>query len=144
MSHEPCQRCGGSGWITTPNALCTDNKTRTVRCKCPVCNHGNAERENDCARAVDEFIQSHHNPIVAGKNAEISAMASRLATIEADKIAAHEVIRLLREECRKARAILLADGKEAFDTIAEDRFMYRDARAATDAAGAMDNIAPTL
>lgn len=130
MTNEPCQRCGGSGWITTPNALCTDNKTRTVRCKCPVCNHGNAERENDCARAVDEFIQSHHNPIVAGKNAEISAMASRIATLESH-------IKLLREECKKARAILLANGCEAFDTISEDRFMYRDARAATDAAGAL-------
>ena len=142
MINEPCPRCGGSGWITTPNALCTDNKTRTVRCKCPVCNHGNAERENDCARAVDEFIQSHHNPIVAGKNAEISAMAARIATLEAEKIAAHEVIRLLRDECRAARIWEDSHFEDGQPVTIPHHIACKNkeaARAATDASGAMEN-----
>lgn len=102
-----CERCNGSGWVTMANALCTDDKRRAVRCKCPACNCGPPEVENECARAVQEFIQSHHNPIVAEKNAEIDR---------------------LWNEVRKARAILHADGREAPDVIFEDRVMYRDAR----------------
>lgn len=83
MIDQHCQRCGGSGWICTPNALCTDNVRRMVRCKCPACNCGNAERENDCARAVQDFIDAHHNPIVAEKNIEITRLCEQVANLKA-------------------------------------------------------------
>lgn len=64
MIDQHCQRCGGGGWVTTVGALCTDGKRRTVRCKCPACNYGNPEIEQACAKAVQDFIDAHHNPIV--------------------------------------------------------------------------------
>lgn len=83
MIDQHCERCGGTGWITTEGMLCTDNKRRTVRCKCPACNCGDPEREADCARAVQEFIDAHHNPIVAEKNAEITRLCEQVANLKA-------------------------------------------------------------
>lgn len=95
-----------------------------------VCQHGTLARK--CDECYSDWQLLELCKVIA-------AQAATIATLEANKIAAHEVIRILRAECRRWREADEYDFTGSPEAIATNERLLRDARAAVDSAHALED-----